>query len=73
MRDDAMPRFGFPVAPWHWWFAWHPVRTFDGRLIWLRWVKRRLVQLHDHIDRGPDRWWQYRYDRGLVAQQQEGR
>lgn len=26
---------------WAPWFAWHPVRTLDGRFLWLRRVRRR--------------------------------
>jgi hypothetical protein len=65
MKDDARPQFGFPVAPWHLWFAWRPVRTFDGRWVWLRTVRRRLIQKHDYLPQGgPDSWWQFRYDGG---------
>jgi hypothetical protein len=57
--DIAMPCFGAPVGPWHRWFAWRPVRTFDMRLVWLRWVGRRCIQKHDYITGGGDFWWQY--------------
>ena len=59
MSDHAKPQFGFPVAAWHFWFAWFPIRTFDGRLTWLRRVKRRLIQKHDYLNGGPTNWWQY--------------
>lgn len=31
--SEPNPKMMFtdPVGPWHWWFAWHPVRTFDQR------------------------------------------
>jgi hypothetical protein len=52
--------FGDPVAPWHRWFAWWPVDTFDRGWRWLCVVERRRIQKHWHLD-GPDaRWWQYR-------------
>ena len=53
------PRFGDAVAPWHIWFAWRPVRTWDFRWVWLRKVRRRLIQLHWYLYGGPEHWWQY--------------
>lgn len=58
MRDPR-PAFGDPVGPWRSWFAWKPVRTFDGVWMWLRRVKRRRIQKHDYLPGGPDFWWQY--------------
>lgn len=58
--DGAKPMFGWPVAGWHRYFAWKPVQTFDGRLMWLRFIHRRLIQRHDYLDGGPDNWWQYK-------------
>lgn len=58
------PRWGFPVADWHEWFAWLPVRTFDGRWSWLIWVNRRLVQKYSYLDGGSAQWWQYRRREG---------
>jgi hypothetical protein len=57
---DPTPMFGRPVGCWHAWFAWKPVRTFDRRLSWLRWVKRRCIQKHDYLDGGADFWWQFK-------------
>jgi hypothetical protein len=53
------PQFGFPVAPFHRWFAWRPVRTYDGRLTWFRFVWRRLIQKHDYLHGRAAQWWQY--------------
>jgi hypothetical protein len=53
------PMFGYPVGPWHWWFAWYPVRTWDGRMTWLRKVKRRLVQKNLHLSGPPADWFEY--------------
>lgn len=58
-EPDPRPTFGDPVGPWHWWFAWKPVRTYDNRRVWLRWVRRRNVQKHEYLHGGGDRWWQY--------------
>lgn len=50
--------YGFPTAMWHRWFAWRPIRTWDHRLVWLRFVYRRPIQKHDWLDfYGIDMWW----------------
>lgn len=54
------PMFGEPVARWHRWFAWKPIRTFDGRWTWGRFIERRLIQKHTYLDGGADFWRQYR-------------
>lgn len=67
LPGDHKPKFGFPVGPWHVWFAWHPVWTWDGRLTWLRTVKRRLIQKHDHMPTEcPCDWWEYERQDGYV-------
>lgn len=66
MTSD-LPRFGFPIAHWHWSFAWFPIRTYDGRRAWLRWVQRRRIQKYEHLDGGADQWWQYRVLHGYEA------
>lgn len=41
---------------WHDWFAWHPIRVFEGtnnkyyRWVWLETVKRKLTFCHDGMD-----------------------
>lgn len=50
--------FGTPIGPWHDWFAWFPIQTYDQRFAWLRRVRRRCVQKHQYLT-GADRWWQY--------------
>ena len=52
----ARMQFGFPISDWRRTFAWLPVRTFDGRLIWLRPVMTRRYHLHDYLTGGPDQW-----------------
>lgn len=57
------PRFGFPISDWHRAFAWWPVRTFDGRRVWLRSVMRRRYHEHEYLTHpghaGMDQWWVY--------------
>ena len=57
---DPRPAFGFPVGPWHDWFAWRPVRTYDNRFCWFLTIRRRRIQRHDYLaGPGQDAWWQY--------------
>ena len=32
-----------PLSEWHPWFAWKPVRVNDDFILWLCYVRRRLV------------------------------
>ena len=45
------------VYKWHDWFAWRPVVTLDGELVWWEVVERMLW-----VDTGtdPDSRWKYR-------------
>lgn len=59
--NNPIPMFGDPVGPWHKWFAWKPVKTYDQRFVWLRTVERRCIQKHEYLPHGgADFWWQYR-------------
>ncbi len=58
-NDPLEPLFGRPVAQFHKWFAWKPIRTYDGRWIWLQTIRRRLIQKHQHLYGGADFWFQY--------------
>lgn len=59
-EPNPKPIFGDPIGPWHWWFAWKPIRTYDARIAFLRWVRRRCIQKHAYLPGGgPDQWWQY--------------
>ncbi len=60
-RDPNPPMmFCAPVAPWHDWFAWFPIRTYDQQLVWLKKVRRRSMQVHFFLSPGGgDRFWQY--------------
>lgn len=51
--------FMFPIGPWHDWFAWFPVRTYDHRWAWLRSIRRRRLQTHDYLDGPMSCCWQY--------------
>lgn len=57
--DPLEPQFGKPIGPWHRWFAWYPVSTHDYGKVVCRFVWRRRIQKHDHLDGGPYYWFQY--------------
>ena len=59
MAEAPLPMFGDPCGEWHRWFAWRPVRSYDGRLAWLRFVSRRGIQKHQYLHGGADFWFQY--------------
>ncbi len=42
-------------------FAWLPTKCFDGSLVWLRPVWRRLCLIKPYLSNGrnDDPWWQY--------------
>lgn len=52
--------FGDKIGPAHRWFAWHPVRLWYGRWVWLRTVFRQRVHKKPYLD-GPD-WAFWSYD-----------
>jgi hypothetical protein len=57
---SKQPLFGNPIGPWHDWYAWRPVQTYDQRWVWLRKVRRRCIQKHEYLTGGgADFWWQY--------------
>jgi hypothetical protein len=63
VADPAQPMFGNAIADWHGWFAWKPVKTWDGRWRWLTIVERRRCQLKSYIFcpyPTLDQWWQHR-------------
>jgi hypothetical protein len=49
--------FGSPIGPVHDWFAWHPVRLWYGKWVWLRTVRRARITTKAHLP-GPmwERW-----------------
>lgn len=53
---------------WHLWFAWHPVRTEDHRLTWLRTVRRRREYVPAWVPccEGGSGWWVYARDDGYA-------
>lgn len=59
-QTNYKPAFGFALGPYHRYFAWKPVDTFDRGWRWLCFVERRRIQKHDYLDGGSSRWWQYR-------------
>lgn len=58
--SEAKPTFGDPIGPWHRWFAWFPIKTYDRRRVFLHYVERRCIQRHAYLSGGPDFWFQYR-------------
>jgi hypothetical protein len=56
---NPLPLFGNPVGPWHDHFAWWPLHTYDDRFVWLRWVRRRRIQLHHYLPGAGGAWWQH--------------
>lgn len=48
---EPVPMFGDPIGPWHWHFTWRPVRSYDQRLIWPRWVEGHCIQKHSDLKR----------------------
>lgn len=51
------PQFGEFVGPWRRAFAWTPVRSFDGQLVWLRSYRRRRCQKRDYLPGPLEQWW----------------
>ena len=67
VRHIPSPLFGDPVSPWHFWFAWRPVFTWDRRFVWLHRIHRRLIQKHQYLSTGGnDQWWQYHFESGYM-------
>lgn len=62
-EPDPKMAFCFPIGPWHDWFAWHPVRTYDRRLVWFRWCRRRAMQTNLHLHGPLHFWWQHHVER----------
>lgn len=59
IEPNPTPLFADAIGPWHDHFCWLPIRTYDQRLVWLRWVRRRCVEKRDFLRGGPDAWFQY--------------
>ena len=53
------PVFGDWIGPPRQWWAWYPVRTFDGMLVWLRPVIRRRAQTKLTLPGPTLHWWEY--------------
>ncbi|ESZ60682.1 hypothetical protein NL532_24275 [Mesorhizobium sp. C120A] len=66
-EPNPTPFFGDAIGPWHDHFAWLPIRTYDQRLVWLKWCRRRCVQKHQYLDGGGDFWFQYHIEPVEVA------
>lgn len=57
-EPNPTPFFG-DAGPWHDHFAILPIRTYDQQLVWLRWVRRRLVEKRHLVIGASDAWFQY--------------
>ena len=74
VRQVPSPMFGEPISPWHWWLAWHPVRTWDHRWVWIRRIQRRLIQKHQYLSHGGnEHWWQYHWEHGYLPNDKDER
>lgn len=59
--DEPVFKFADRISPWHTWFAWYPVRTYDGRWRWLKRLRRARMQNHDYLSFvALEQWWAYR-------------
>lgn len=58
--DRYKPLGGHAIGPWHNYFAWTPVRTYDYRIFWLRMIRRRRLQKNLTLPGPPVQWWQYK-------------
>lgn len=47
------------AGPWHFWYAWHPVRTRYHGWTWFSTVYRRQRWTHLEGGYGPDQYWEY--------------
>lgn len=58
--SNGQPAFGNFIGQWHKKFMWLPIKTYDDRIVWLRYVWRRRVLLHDYLPNPYphlDKWW----------------
>lgn len=60
--EIGTPMFGFPIGPWHRWFAWRPVSTVDRGWVWLRRVSRRRYQTKTHLGGPTMHWFHYAFE-----------
>jgi hypothetical protein len=51
------PMFGYIGGSWHQWFAWHPIITYDGRMIWLKRVWRNRAFPYEYCTNATPWWW----------------
>lgn len=59
MSEHVCLRFADRVGPWHKFFAWKPVTTYDQRKVWLRRAWRACYQKHHYLIGGADFWFVY--------------
>lgn len=66
-RIRYKPMFADPVGPKRRWFAWRPVRLFDGTLVWRRWVVRVRFQSKSWLDGPLLSFWVYYLEEDIDA------
>lgn len=59
----SIPAFCYAdrVGPPRRWFAWRPVKTFDGCWVWLRFIVRFRMQKKEYLPGSDYPWWAYAY------------
>lgn len=66
------PQFGELIGEWHKVFTWIPVRTYDNRFVWLKYVWRRCVCKHEYLPGEDCFWWWYSLDTPKATSGEEG-
>lgn len=60
MNEWPKYQFASLCGPVDTWFAWLPVKTWYGKIVWLRKVKRRAAVVHSFLSPGGgDIFWCY--------------
>lgn len=65
--EERKRQRGKTTSRWHVWFAWHPVRTLDRRLIWMRQVHRRAAWARNPATGFVHYWREYVCTTGYVG------
>ena len=56
-KSNRFMRYELRSEPWQAWFAWRPVRTVSGRVVWWQTVYRKVANTYsDDMDM---RWYFY--------------
>lgn len=61
-KYEHLHRWNNRRGPFKPWFAWRPVILgLHGRVVWLRWVRRRVVTAVGVSETGPYKTWRLEY------------